>query len=1421
MRTKNLLYSWFLIMLFCMMGTSSAWADETYTIGWGTASGTASTNFDAISGSVDGILSFSAERNSSSTIPAYNSSSSELRLYYNSGGNGGSITLTPAEGVTITGFVMKTSTAPTVGYSVDGGDAISISASSNTYTVSDISASSSLKIQNVNTSNTQLRIKTIEITYTTGGGGGGGSSAVATTTTIDATGITNTDIYSGTAAGSLSATVVDADDNAVEGATVTWSGNNDEVATIDASTGVVTLVAAGTVTFTATYAGVTDEYKASSDTYELTVTDSTPIPTHTATFSVNGVTSTQDFEEGADIIFPADPADVSGKTFVGWVAEAIEGTTNDAPTFVTSATMGQSDITYYAVFAYASGSGSSEVVDELNRTWTEATGSSYIDWSDKTATSSAVYAGNSAGGNSSIQLRSNNNNSGIVTTTSGGKVKKVVISWNSNTASGRTVNVYGKNSAYSNAGDLYNSSSQGDLLGTIVYGTSTELTIDSDYEYVGLRSAGSALYLDEVSITWSTGSGASYSDYCTTVVAAAVERPTIEVAANPFTFSTTATITCETEGAAIKYSFDGENWNDYEDALTITETTTLSAKAVKEEAESTVASVEITKNLAVPTVAIDATGITNTNVFDGTEAGSLAASVTYNEAAVEGAAITWSGDNDAVATIDDATGAVTLVAAGTVTFTATYAGNSDYAEKTATYQMTVTNSDPNGPGTENNPYTVAQAIAATPASGTSANVYIRGIVSAFYNTSIVGDGSNYRYYISDDGTTDSQLLIYKGKGLDNVDFSDADDLLIGDEIVIYGKLTTYSNAPEVASGNYIVSLNRAAEKHALNFAVSPADAGTIEGLDGEANEVNSGDKFDENATITLSATANTGYTFTNWTAEGFEINGEDAVKTDLDITMPANDVTLTANFSVNTYALDITSTNGTVAVIVNGEVWNGSDAIAYGSTVELTATPNENWAFSSWTAEGINFEDATLNPISFTMPANEVMIEANYADASATYTVIYVVNGVDNSVERKHGDPLNLDAPMLPATTPETTMIFAGWSTSDDLANPTIMANDAPVTSDLIVYAMFTARQGQTVYQKVTEGPVEDGEYLIVYETEDVAFDGSLTTLDAGANIISLEEERISDETIASTTTTNASAFTIAALEEGYSIQSQSGYYIGQTSNANGMATSEETVYTNTISIDSNGDADIVSGGAYLRYNSASNQTRFRYYKSSSYGGQKAIQLYKKVTTTNLYTFGETEDITVSAAGYATYCSDKALDFSHTPDLKAYIVTSDGSETNYTEVTTAPANTGLLLKGIKGETTNFTAYVIGNSDTKTADNKLVGVNENTHIDATTEGKTNFVLQNQVKYGVGFYKVTSEGFNVRANSAYLSVELSSGSEARSFFALPEAGSETTGINSIDNGQLTIDNEAVYDLQGRKVQNPKRGLYIMNGKKVMVK
>ncbi|MCM1177307.1 MAG: fibronectin type III domain-containing protein [Clostridium sp.] len=148
-------------------------------------------------------------------------------------------------------------------------------------------------------------------------------------------------------------------------------------------------------------------------------------------------------------------------------------------------------------------------IDVIGQTFTGKTTTSYSDFTDKVGLSGAIYAGNCAGGNKSVQLRSDKNSSGIVVTKSAGKATKIAVKWNSNTASGRILDVYGKSSAYTSASDLYNTSTQGTKIGSIVYGTSTELIIEGDYTYIGLRSNSGAMYLESISITWDTDGDSS------------------------------------------------------------------------------------------------------------------------------------------------------------------------------------------------------------------------------------------------------------------------------------------------------------------------------------------------------------------------------------------------------------------------------------------------------------------------------------------------------------------------------------------------------------------------------------------------------------------------------------------------------------------------------------------------------------------------------------------------------------------------------------------------------------------------------------------------------------------------------------------------------------------------------------------------
>lgn len=198
------------------------------------------------------------------------------------------------------------------------------------------------------------------------------------------------------------------------------------------------------------------------------------------------------------------PLAVAGLEYSTSYSVKVKATTTDIENYI--------DSEYSAAVSVNTGEQGSIVEDKLVSSLFPANSTTYVDFTDVKVLSNAVYAGNSSYNNNGISLRATNP-SGIVSTTSGGKVKSVVVEWISNTASGRTIDVYGKNTAYSTAADLYSTTSQGTKIGTIVYGTSTELTIPDDYSYIGLRSNNGTLYVSSITISWdASGSSEGGSD---------------------------------------------------------------------------------------------------------------------------------------------------------------------------------------------------------------------------------------------------------------------------------------------------------------------------------------------------------------------------------------------------------------------------------------------------------------------------------------------------------------------------------------------------------------------------------------------------------------------------------------------------------------------------------------------------------------------------------------------------------------------------------------------------------------------------------------------------------------------------------------------------------------------------------------------
>src|SRR5574344_121912 len=146
-----------------------------------------------------------------------------------------------------------------------------------------------------------------------------------------------------------------------------------------------------------------------------------------------------------------------------------------------------------------------DLTDTLVATNFAATGTKYTDFSYTSTGNEITYVGNSAKSTAgAIQLRSSNSNSGIISTTTKGTIKSVTVVWDSGTTSGRTLDIYGSNTAYSgsNAAALYSSSTQGTKLGSIVNGKSTTISPEENYSYIGLRSYSGAMYLTSIAIVW-------------------------------------------------------------------------------------------------------------------------------------------------------------------------------------------------------------------------------------------------------------------------------------------------------------------------------------------------------------------------------------------------------------------------------------------------------------------------------------------------------------------------------------------------------------------------------------------------------------------------------------------------------------------------------------------------------------------------------------------------------------------------------------------------------------------------------------------------------------------------------------------------------------------------------------------------------
>ena len=198
----------------------------------------------------------------------------------------------------------------------------------------------------------------------------------------------------------------------------------------------------------------------------------------------------------------------------------------------------------------------------------------------------------------------------------------------------------------------------------------------------------------------------------------------------------------------------------------------------------------------------------------------------------------------------------------------------------------------------------------------------------------------------------------------------------------------------------------------------------------------------------------------------------------------------------------------------------------------------------------------------------------------------------------------------------------------------------------------------------------------------------------------------------------------------------------------------------------------------------------------------------KKIEVYGYAPFNVTANEGASGEYWATFYSN-ASNFKAPEGTQVFKVNLTGTAIEMTEITDriVKSGQGVVLKKTTSGSITMTPTSSNSSDDYSG-NSLVG----TMTNITNPGNA-YVLNYKAATGAGFYKLGASG-TIGANKAYLTY--SSGSLAPKFFGFD---GNTTSINEVRGKMEDVSGE-YYDLQGRRVANPTKGLYIVNGKKVFI-
>ncbi len=394
--------------------------------------------------------------------------------------------------------------------------------------------------------------------------------------------------------------------------------------------------------------------------------------------------------------------------------------------------------------------------------------------------------------------------------------------------------------------------------------------------------------------------------------------------------------------------------------------------------------------------------------------------------------------------------------------------------------------------------------------------------------------------------------------------------------------------------------------------------------------------------------------------------------------------------------------------------------------------------------------------------------------------------------------------------------------TASSAANEEYNAGTATLTITVSEKTDFVeVVKGCGIYQKITSASdLEAGKrYLIVYETQDNDLNDVADVYNGVSNKIGQYVEMpLNSDMVDNTngTATHPIVLQSAGSDNWYLMDGESFLYwtTGNYLYVSNDASQEGNTWSVNFGEDGMSINNVNTEERYIQFNPSS--PRFACYA----GTQKNVVLYKELMVAPISVTIGTSATGADGAYYSSvYYSDKALKVPAGVECQTYKMT-DGKLTvskTYADGSVIPAGEAVVIKASVAGKVNF--VVTTTTEQKDANSMLKGCDVATTISEPDFKYYKLTLNANKDAGTaGFYfdKDSNGGTQINAAAHKCYLRIPAAQAAKSAFVF---GEETTGINAVSNEQMATDK--VYNLSGQRVQKATKGIYIVNGKKVVMK